>query len=216
MKRRTVIAALGGSVAAAGCLGRPEASGDDPDTPAKGTDGDETASDTRTDGAPADGTPPVDPVADVDCPDRPEADRTVCWPHEDGQSLELSASSAVLEPSADEGVPTVTFTLRNRTGESFGLNPYDWRIDRWTGSAWEHVAPDVHVEPWTQVPDGGTHEWVLSREQHPAPRSENTRTVVEDLGTGTYAFTVSGLLGGDDEEPGERVACTALFVVRGG
>ena len=195
MRRRTVLA-LGSSVVATGCLERSGPPGDDPDT--------------------TDGSPPLRPVADVDCPEWSDADRTVCWPHDDGRGLELSASSVVLEPSADDEVATVTFTLRNRSGESVGLNPYDWRVDRWTGSAWEHVAPDVHVEPWTTVPDGGTYEWVLGREQHSAPSSETSQTVVEDLGAGTYAFTVTGVLGGEEASTGERVASTALFVVRTG
>ena len=198
---------------------RPGTSGsdDDPDTTDPGTG--RTTTDTPTDrrptgGTPTDGTPPVDPVADVDCPDKSEADRRVCWPHDDGALLR-SASSVVFEPTADlDEVATLTFTLRNTTGESFGLNPYAWRIDRWTGESWRRVAPDVYIEPWTHVPDGGTYEWVLSREQHSTPGGESAQAVVQDLDPGTYAFTVSGILGGDDEAAGERVALSALFVVR--
>lgn len=218
MKRRTVLATLGSSALAAGCLGRSGApgadDGTDTDTTDPGTDG--TTGETPTDGTPTDGSLPIEPVADVDCPAQEGADRTVCWPHEDGgdANVWLSGSGVVLEPAADGEVGTLTFTLHNVAGESFGLNPYDWRIDRQTASGWEHVAPDVHIEPWTHVESGGTYEWVLSQQQHAAPGSETTQTVVQDLDAGTHAFTVSGILGGDDETAGERVTCTALFVVR--
>ena len=120
----------------------------------------------------------------------------------------------VFEPTTgDDTLETITFTLHNRSGGPFGLNPYAWAIERRTTSGWEHVAPDEHVEPWTTVEDDGTYIWRLSVETHPSGDWENHRTLVEDLESGVYAFTIAGSLGG--ETGGSTwVECVVLFEVQ--
>lgn len=225
MKRRTLLAAAAAAVAGtAGCLSSAS------DTPAG--DADPTDDPTRTPTRDPTTTPGGDPTATPDdptstpddpastpgegpfagCPSFvPDADRTVCY-YDRGDSdvyLEPSARE-FLEYGEDDEVQTLTLTLHNDAGEPFGLNPYAWEVRRWSDGEWVHVAPDEVVEPWYEVPPGGTYEWILSTEQHSSSMSENSMAVVVDLESAEhYAFGVNGLLGSGDAE--ERIECLARF-----
>ncbi|WP_128225268.1 hypothetical protein [Halobacteriaceae bacterium SHR40] len=118
------------------------------------------------------------------------------------------------EPSgADDSVKTMEFVLRNRTDESFGLNPYSWSIYEQIENEWSFVAPDEYVEPWTEVASGETYTWQYSIHRHSAPMSEDTMAVVQDLSSGIYAFQITGFgtLDGNDET---NVECIALFEIQ--
>jgi len=218
MKRRTVLAALGATTAAtAGCLDRSETGSTPTDTDGPGTGGGtETPPGTANDEIRTP-TTPSGRFDGADCPAFSDSvDRTVCY-----HTLETGSAEVWIEPdrevfeptTGDDTVETITFTLCNESGEPFGLNPYAWAIKRRTAEGWEHVAPEEWVEPWTAVEDGGTYTWRLSVETHPSPDRDDHQTLVEDLGSGVYAFAITGSLGG--ETSGSTwVECIALFSVQ--
>ncbi|AQL43536.1 hypothetical protein BV210_12890 [Halorientalis sp. IM1011] len=217
MKRRTVLAALGATTAAtAGCLDRSGNGSTPTDTDRTGTGGGtETPPGTATD----ERRTPMAPSGRFDGADCPSfsdgVDRTVCFHALEPGSAEVwvEPDREVFEPTTgDDTLETITFTLHNQSGGPFGLNPYAWAIERRTTSEWEHVAPDEHVEPWTTVEDDGTYTWELSVETHPSGDWENHRTLVEDLESGVYAFTITGSLGGDTGGS-TGVECVVLFEV---
>jgi hypothetical protein len=196
--RRHVLAAIGGSsLLLAGCTGP----GGEP-TPDGGDAGDGDGSPTPTRSA--------DRFAGVTCPSFAGVDRTVCWHTDPDADLVLEPSTELFEPTTD-GVETVTFTLRNRTGTVFTLNPYAWAVERFADGEWRHVAPDAHIEPLVDVPAGESYLWRLARETHPTPESDRSLDVVVPVETGRHAFAVDGFLG-EGESP-ERVECVALFDV---
>lgn len=198
--RRAVLAALGTTVATAGCFGT-EPSGPDPsptDTPTESTP-------TRT---------PDGPYAAVPCPSFTETDQTVCWHTRTGADpLVLEPETTELRPvEGNNTVETLVFTLRNRSDRPFGLNPYEWQLQVRDGEGWRRVAPDEYIEPWYTVQPGETYKWVLSTQQHPTPAGEDTVHVMEDLEDGTYAFAVHGFLDEGTDDP-VGVECVALFDV---
>ncbi|SEN06954.1 hypothetical protein SAMN05216388_1001291 [Halorientalis persicus] len=216
MKRRTMLTALGtATVATAGCLDR---SGDG-STPTD-TDGPGSTDRTETPAGTADEsrtpTAPSGRFDGADCPAFSDSvDRTVCFHALGNGSAEvwIEPDRELFEPTTDDDtVETITFTLCNESGESFGLNPYAWAIKRRTADGWEHVAPEEHVEPWTTVDDGGTYTWRLSVETHPSPDRDDHMTLVEALESGVYAFAIAGSLGGETSGT-TWVECVALFEV---
>lgn len=214
MNRRAVLLAIGASTA--GCVNTGAGGGDGrTNTGPNGTGTDQGTPDGQTTGT--DGGTPRDARERFDeypCPSFAErTDRTVCWHTVDPGSADvyLSVSSPVFEPSA--GDATLSFTLHNDSGVPFGHNPYGWAIKRETGEGWEHVAPDVHIEPWETVPDGETYTWVLRVDEGASASTDRERslTVEQDLTDGVYAFQVTGVLEGEDRT---SVECVALFEVR--
>ncbi|MFB6178994.1 MAG: hypothetical protein ABEI77_04640, partial [Halorientalis sp.] len=159
---------------------------------------------------------PHDPFEDAPCPSFDEnADRTVCWhtADTDAEPIYLDASTVVFEPSTDDNsVETMEFVLHNNSDGTFGLNPYDWQIQRQTDDGWEHVAPDARVEPWLNLEAGLTYTWNLSVERHPTPHQERTQAIMEDLDDGTYAVQITGLTDQESDDP-THVECIALFEV---
>jgi len=211
MRRRTVLAAIGTTLATTGCLGATSPGTGDGD----GATDSPTDSPTETPGTP-DGPYPEypDSIRNAECPSFADADRTVCN-HTRSADAEVffSVSSPVYEYTrGDDAVETVTFTLHNESDREFGFNPYGWAVKQKTSSGWKHVAPEVHPEPWTTVQPGGTYRWELATETHPTPKAEDQQyPVVEDLSSGLHAFTIAGLLG-DGDDPVE-IECIALFDV---
>ncbi|MFB6183591.1 MAG: hypothetical protein ABEI96_03465 [Haloarculaceae archaeon] len=227
MHRRHLLASLALSVPTLAGCSRPTARGD-----AAGTD-DGTVDDTPTaGGGTVDDTPTTDDGTATDggrssrfagepCPSFvSNADRTVCYHDVDPEADEivLSPSTELFEPTTgDDTVETVTFELHNGSERGVGLNPYAWRIERRGASGWEHVAPDAYIEPWYHVDPGQSYEWALSVAPHPAPKSERTIQITQDLTGGVYAFGVDGIVGaGADGEGGTRVEWVALFEVTRG
>lgn len=224
MKRRSLIVAVGAATAlTAGCLSR--SSGEEPAATDESTDTtDATATaeptGTGTDSGPTDTVTPSDSDTrfdDVGCPSFDESDRTVCYhTATDGSpAVFVEPSTELFEPTTgDDAVETVEFVLHNRADEPFGMNPHAWSLHERTDDGWSFVAPEEHVEPWTEVPGGETYTWHLSVEQHAGPMSEDSMALVEDLTSGVYAFAITGFTGSDDDRTG--VECIALFEVQRG
>jgi hypothetical protein len=239
--RRTVLATLGAVLLPAGCLGAPvdsradrgnsTVSGDPPTEPSTATPGEPP---TETPDGPPTGTPDQTPTPTSDrtptttpdgrfrdepCPSFSGADRTVCAHTRPADApVYLESSADVLRVDPEDAVETITFTLHNDTGGPVTLNPYAWAVHRKDGDGeWARVAPDVHVQPLVELPDGETYAWILSRRPHPTPEGDRTLYPTVDVGNGRHAFAVVGRVGpvGGDGDSGERVECVALFDVEG-
>lgn len=135
---------------------------------------------------------------DVACPAVLDVDRTVC-PGVDGP-LTVERSSATVAGDAWSLVVSVT----NGSDATVGLNPYAWSVLRRTADGWEQVAPEAHIEPWTELGPGSTYAWQLT------PRADELadvdQRVTVDLRAGTYAFGVP-------VTGAERVGAVAAFEV---
>jgi hypothetical protein len=141
MRRRTLLATAAAALAGtAGCLSSasetPAGDADPTATPAD--DPTTTPADDPTT-TPADDpttTPTDDPFAG--CPSfAPEADRTVCYYSNVASSDVYLATEKreFREYGEDDEVQTLTLTLHNDSDETFGLNPHDWTLERWTGGS---------------------------------------------------------------------------------
>jgi len=217
--RRTVLAALGTAVATAGCFGQgrqdpgggPGTESDAPtDTP--GETPTETADQSPSE--PPQGTN-GGPFSDLACPSFTETDRTVCWHGRSGDApVVLEPEDTAFRPvDGNNTIETFEFTLRNRSEEAFGLNPYAWQLQVHEDGEWTHVAPDEWIEPWHTVEPGETFKWILATERHPTPGGADDKIhVIEDLDPGTYAFAVHGNLGAEADDA-ESIECIARFAV---
>ena len=218
LQRRTVLAALGTTLASAGCLADETRTGDGTPTEAADTPAG-SPSETSTGGTPdgSDTQVPSDWFDDIECPSITDTDRTVCWQTRSDSGVSLRPSAATFRPVSNNGeIETITFTLSNGSDERFSFNPYEWAVYRQEGDGWTRVAPDEYVEPWEHVPPGGQYQWVLSRQTHPTPGGENTLYPTVAVETGIYAFTVHGLRGeGNSEESVEYVALLGVERVDG-
>jgi hypothetical protein len=231
MERRTLLATIGSSLLAAGCV---SGSSEDDGTTTDGTPTDGTP----TDGTPTDGTPTATPgdgtrnegdsvgasFEDIECPSFTESDRTICTHSESDTDADvaLRVPEAVFTPTTDDdSVETMEITLQNGSDTWFGLNPYEWRLKRQTDEGWTHVAPEEYIEPWWTLDAGETVTWELAVESHPTPEQDDVIAITEDLDSGTYAFQMTGFLHeappgetpADDEDEKTLIECVALFKV---
>lgn len=218
--RRDVLVALGAGLATAGCIDGASPGGPSTDDPGGNGTTDsptDTASPTDTE-RPTDTPDEEDRFADEPCPSFTETDRTVCAHTRPADApVWLDASAQVFEPvSGNDAVETIAFRLHNESGEVFTLNPYAWAVKRRVDGEWRHVAPDAHVEPLVEVPDGERYTWILSRETHPTPNAERTLYPVVDVEHGLHAFAVDGWTGGANASESARttVELVALFDVK--
>jgi hypothetical protein len=152
---------------------------------------------------------------EIPCPSFADVDRTVCSHTIAGGSPEIyiEPSTELFEPTPDDTVGTVEFILHNQSGDSFGLNPHAWELHERTDTGWSFLAPEEYVEPWYNVPNGGTYTWHLSMEPHSSPTSEDAIAIVQDLPTGIYAFQATGIVQ-SESDTGTNVECIALFEIR--
>lgn len=148
-----------------------------------------------------DGTPTAtasptqsDPVAD--CPELADADRTVCAPNETGL---LAVRQSTETGTAGDWSLLVTVT--NQADVPYGMNPYAWALYRPSGDGWRRIAPDAHIEPWTELAPGKAYTWQLGTADAKATADQR---VFVDLDPGKYAFVVT--FDGPD-----RVAAVATF-----
>ena len=216
--RRTVLATLGGALATGGCL---DALGGTPgdESPPAGTG---TPSNSTDETPPAGTDTPLETPTpdglDVDCPSFAATDKTYCAgaiPPEFG--VRFDASSRRFEPvSGNDAVETITFTLRNETGNPFTLNPYAWRLFRLEEEQWRHVAPAEHLDPLVELPAGAAFEWVLSRESHPTPSADRRLYPTVAVQNGVHAFAVDGWVGDAATPEADRITVEtiALFAVQ--
>lgn len=223
MKRRAVIVSIGALVAGAGCVDSSSPSDEDETgetdkTPTDNTQNDGTPSDTPRDN-PDEGDAAGTSFEDIDCPSFADsADRTVCSHTDTDSDVYPTVSQDVFTPTtADDSVETMAIVVHNESDGLFGFNPYDWAIKRHTDDGWEHVAPDAVVEPWYNLSAGDAYTWELSVESHSDTEGDQTRSITEDLDSGTYAFQMTGFLNDADEESspgnGTHIECIALFSV---
>jgi hypothetical protein len=199
MRRRTVLALLGSSVATAGCAGR--------FSPPVASAADESPSTNDDDAG--------------DCPSfERDADRTVCERTPGTVSLVSEASVFRIDPD-DDAVESFRLTLSNDADTAFAFGPTDWTLYRWTDR------PDEPAQ-WTVVESGppnlllgvvdpgGSYDYLLSPAARPSAK-DDARTVVADLEPGRYAFALAGGLRADGAdgggESGPLVECVATFRV---
>ncbi|WP_302081458.1 hypothetical protein [Salinibaculum rarum] len=208
--RRTVLASLGTALVSAGCLvsaeDRSDSPGDDPNanTPAREPDG------PYSDGPTARGR-----FADEPCPSFAETDRTVCAHSRGDSDIYLESSSEVFRPDpSTDSVESLTFTLCNDHDRPFRFNPHAWQLYDKENGEWSLVAPEVYIEPVSEIPPGGSYEWVLSRQPRPGASADDWLDVTVDVTPGRKAFTVDGWFGtaGEGAET-HSVECLALFDV---
>jgi hypothetical protein len=160
---------------------------------------------------------PSNQLGNAECPSFAEdVERTVCWPTDDtsAEAIYLTASSTTFEPSPGGGlVEHIKFTLHNDSSQTFGLNPHAWAIKRQTTNGWEHVAPEVTPEPWLGLKSGESYTWRLRIERHGGAEQNRMMAIAQNLADGTYAFQITGELGGESGES-KRIECIAQFKVR--
>jgi hypothetical protein len=138
----------------------------------------------------------------------------------------LSPSSETVAAATTDGESGdgIEFELRNDGADSVGLNPYEWRIERRTDEGWDHVAPEMYIEPWTTLRSGERVTWLLGDATETASESLETIRIEESLDAGVYAFGVHGFVTGGkyegvapqtntDDESGVRVEWVVVFEV---
>jgi hypothetical protein len=106
-------------------------------------------------------------------------------------------------------IETVNLTLSNTSDHSFGFNPHDWRLDRYSGDNWTKVAPETVVDPWTTVAPNSQYAYELTTQQHSSP-PDGPHQIDVDPTNDVYAISVVG-----DWNTGssKRVECVALVSV---
>jgi hypothetical protein len=212
MKRRSVLSGLGITLFAGGCL---ESTGsDDPTTDERSADdvpSDSPASNAET---PDDRTTEQsrDPFPNIDCPSFRDADVTVCS-HTDDHPIPVtlrpdSTSFRVIQ--GNDTVETLGLTLANASGQIFGFNPHNWRVDRYTDNGWTKVAPDLIAQPWTAVEPNGQYDYELATKQRTSP-ANGAHQIVVDLTSDVHAVSVVGTWG--ESADAERVECVAIVDV---
>jgi hypothetical protein len=125
---------------------------------------------------------PAEPDEPEGCPAELAFERTVC-PGVDGPvSIEQSGETV----SGDTWSLVVTAT--NESTDSVGVNPQAWAIYRQDGDRWEHVAPDVSIEPWIELRPDERYVWQLTAGA--GGLADADHRVFLDIDPGTYAFAV--------------------------
>lgn len=94
------------------------------------------------------------------------------------------------------------FEFRNRTECPVTFDPNEaWGISAQSSDGWERVASEGGVGPDEErtLRVGDRHTWSLSLFEHPTPWGETTTYVFVDLPEGTYRFSVTATVDGDEE-----------------
>lgn len=218
-----VLGSTGAVLSSAGCLGLNEAASNETLT---NTDSQTETPDPQTGTPGPDPQPP--PARDlfdgVPCPSFADADRTVCWHTRANDEVAIKPSQVVFQPvSGNDEVETIKFTLTNTRNAPITFNPYSWGLKRQTESSWTHVAPEsVAYEPLYELDPGTTYQWVLSRHQHPTPKTTRTVYPTVAVDNGRYAFVLTGSLLGsspnttqtDEGMAGTTIEWVTLFEVQ--
>jgi hypothetical protein len=136
MKRRSVLAAIGGTLAASGCLSRGDG----------GTD--KTPTTTEQD---------RQPLARYPCPPSGDDGNTVCF-----HTLDTDTATIYLRPSTTMTASprgTLQFTLYNNTNATLVFNPHNWTLWRMKNGTWDHIKQRVVADGKTNVRPGSTTTW---------------------------------------------------------
>ncbi|MDZ7701964.1 MAG: hypothetical protein U5J98_07780 [Halobacteriales archaeon] len=120
--------------------------------------------------------------APAGCPALLDVERRVC-PESDGP-IGVERSNRSVSGDAWSLVVTVT----NGSEEPVGLNPYAWSVHRSAEDGWRQVAPNAHIEPWTELaPDAG-YAWQLTAGDEGLDGAD--QRVALGLDPGRYAFAI--------------------------
>lgn len=138
-------------------------------------------------------------------PDAPEtypdygADRTIAF-------RDTGNTGLVMEPSTQtlSAAESVTFTLHNRTTDTFGFNPYYWRLHKYSDGEWFRIAPGGVPMPYHFFDPLRTMEWTAGI-QAPEIGDWNEPGIEGDsrwigsylCGSGYYAFGTEGSFNGE-------------------
>lgn len=116
------------------------------------------------------------------------------------------------------------FTLHNDSGASTVINPYGWRLSRWTGKDWTPATDGVVNLPAMTLPSGRSYTWRLSATPgepggDPPDRGGTRKEIrLDGLPGGTYAFWTDArieLVGeGTAEAEDREVAAAAVVELR--
>lgn len=128
-------------------------------------------------------------------------------PGDDGQ-LSVSVTPRVGAISG-EGIE---FAVENRADDAFQWNPFGWRLQKWDGSVWRHVAPFRVPAPLDSIPPGDSHSYVLSVDND-LVRDTGTYVVEKNvtltgIGPGVYGFSIDGYFESSPDD--ERAAAAVL------
>jgi hypothetical protein len=211
MKRRTVLAGFGTALLTSGCLGQTQSkntpTGDGPqpaDTPSRTPESSPTTPDDPATEQPS------DDFRTIDCPSFRDADVTVCAQTDNYPIMLQPTSTTYQVVQGNSTIETLDLTLSNTSDHSFGFNPHDWRLDRYSGDGWTKVAPEGVAEPWTNVAPNGQYEYELTTQQHPSP-ANGPHQIDVDLTSDVYALSIVG--NWDTGRNGKRIECIALINV---
>ncbi|MDS0276924.1 hypothetical protein NDI85_03915 [Halomicroarcula sp. S1AR25-4] len=155
---------------------------------------------------------PGDTASDA-CPPFDDAAQVVCYEAVDPEALPLVLVPETQTVKLDQ--PT-DFTLRNRSGQWFETNFYNWQLYKRVDGDWYYIMPRATPQPLTPLAAGEAHIWTLTvttgsvSDGAAIDMVQGTETLsVDGLGGGHYAFATDGWFeAGSYEEP---IALAASF-----
>lgn len=118
-------------------------------------------------------------------------------------------------------VEDLRFTLHNGSGATGVINPYAWRLSRWTGEDWVPATDGIVPLPAMILPSGRSYTWRLTAtpgeaDGEPVERDDAKEEIrLNGLAGGTYAFWTNATLeltGEGTEEGDERTITAAVLV----
>ena len=215
MRRRQVLAAVPALLA--GCTG----SDDETPPPTESTPQATPTTTPPTTDPPTETPPPYDRIpadpasltaeevearlADRDCTELVEVP-AIC---PDDDRLNVSVSP----PVGDLADDAVEFTVENPTEDLFKTNHYDWRLQKFDGDRWRHVAPLLVPQPLGRINPGNSHTHRIEPVPSKVARTSlaykaSSDVTIGGLGPGVYGFSTKGYF---ESTPDEEVAPAAVF-----
>ncbi|MDQ2074451.1 hypothetical protein RBH20_18110 [Haloarcula sp. H-GB4] len=147
------------------------------------------------------------------CPTFDYTAQVVCY-----EAVDPEAMPVVLVPETQTvqlDQPT-DFTLRNRSGQQFKMNFYNWQLYKRVDGDWYHVMPQLVPEPLMSLESGEEHTWTLTvirgrvSDGASVKGVEGTESLaVTALGGGHYAFAADGWFAAGS--PQDSIALAAGF-----
>lgn len=169
-----------------------------------------------TDDGPAANSSPPDESGPGSCPEYGErVDRVICYD-------DVSDDPIYLEPSSERVVEgeSIEFTLENGTDERLASNFYNWRVHKYVGEEWHHVAPMGYKQPLMSLEPGESHTWTVTVSNENLDdvglvfgSSATEDVTLASVGAGHYAFRARGWFESESHE--EALAFAATFDLEG-
>lgn len=171
----------------------------------------------------AGGNPPTKPAQSVPefpgdttsdaCPPFDDAAHVVCYVAVDPGAIPLVLIPETQTVQLDQ--PT-DFTLRNRSGQRFEANFYNWQVYKRVDGDWYYILPRATPQPLTPLAAGEAHTWTLTvttgsvSDGAAIDLVQGTNSLsVDGLGGGHYAFATDGWFESGSYE--ESIALAASF-----